>query len=372
MSDDGARIASVGAGLGRLPGAFLFCCGYTQTFDHLGIYCRGLLSDLPRKTRRAHRPGRRHRRPHPAGVPQGPRLGLRRTSATRCNATSAGRPARPARRRPGHRRPRSTRPAPSRRAPRPPACSGSTCGCVGKIDNGIVTVHLGVCPRPLQDPARRRPVPARVAGTTTATAAGQAGIPDDVRLPPQVADRPGAARPAPRATACSLDWLTFDEGYGKAPASCWAWTSGSCASSARCRDRSPAWRRTAAAGDPTGGSRAGPPRTWCGTASAVPRPAVAGAAAGAADAGGPGVAGQGGAGVAVERGGWSAGTYWLIWASNDATGEEKYFLSNAPADDAGGDAGAGGVPPLERGARLPAWARGVGLHATSRGGTTWR
>jgi SRSO17 transposase len=30
--------------------------------------------------------------------------------------------------------------------------------------------------------------------------------------------------------------------------------------------------------------------------------------------------------------GWSAGTYWLIWASNDATGEEKFFLSNASAD----------------------------------------
>ena len=27
--------------------------------------------------------------------------------------------------------------------------------------------------------------------------------------------------------------------------------------------------------------------------------------------------------------GWSAGTYWLIWASNDQTGEEKFFLSNA-------------------------------------------
>src|SRR2546423_8206045 len=29
---------------------FLFCCDYTQTFDHLGTYCRGLLSDLKRKT----------------------------------------------------------------------------------------------------------------------------------------------------------------------------------------------------------------------------------------------------------------------------------------------------------------------------------
>jgi SRSO17 transposase len=29
---------------------FLFCCGYTQTFHLLGVYCRGLLSDLPRKS----------------------------------------------------------------------------------------------------------------------------------------------------------------------------------------------------------------------------------------------------------------------------------------------------------------------------------
>src|ERR1700716_2888947 len=30
--------------------SFLFCCDYTQTFEHLGTYVRGLLSDLPRKT----------------------------------------------------------------------------------------------------------------------------------------------------------------------------------------------------------------------------------------------------------------------------------------------------------------------------------
>ena len=29
---------------------------------------------------------------------------------------------------------------------------------------------------------------------------------------------------------------------------------------------------------------------------------------------------------------WSNRTYWLIWARNVATGEEKYFLSNAPAN----------------------------------------
>ena len=30
--------------------------------------------------------------------------------------------------------------------------------------------------------------------------------------------------------------------------------------------------------------------------------------------------------------GWSGGTYWLIWACNDETGEEKFFLSNAAKD----------------------------------------
>lgn len=29
---------------------YLYCCGYTQTFGHMHTYCRGLLSDLKRKT----------------------------------------------------------------------------------------------------------------------------------------------------------------------------------------------------------------------------------------------------------------------------------------------------------------------------------
>jgi SRSO17 transposase len=32
------------------------------------------------------------------------------------------------------------------------------------------------------------------------------------------------------------------------------------------------------------------------------------------------------------KAGWSEKSYWLIWASNDETGEEKFFLSNAPED----------------------------------------
>ena len=29
---------------------YLFCCGYTQSFAHLRTYCRGLLSELKRKS----------------------------------------------------------------------------------------------------------------------------------------------------------------------------------------------------------------------------------------------------------------------------------------------------------------------------------
>jgi SRSO17 transposase len=44
------QIQALGPALADYLDQFLFCCGYTQTFAHLGAYCRGLLSDLPRKS----------------------------------------------------------------------------------------------------------------------------------------------------------------------------------------------------------------------------------------------------------------------------------------------------------------------------------
>src|SRR5437764_14301125 len=44
------QILALGPALADYLNQFLFCCEYTQTFRHLGTYCRGLLSDLPRKT----------------------------------------------------------------------------------------------------------------------------------------------------------------------------------------------------------------------------------------------------------------------------------------------------------------------------------
>src|SRR3954471_4521270 len=44
------RIASLGPALGSFLGGFKSCFVTHNTFGHLGTYCRGLLSDLPRKS----------------------------------------------------------------------------------------------------------------------------------------------------------------------------------------------------------------------------------------------------------------------------------------------------------------------------------
>ena len=44
------QIEALGPAFADYLRRFLFCCEYTQTFDLLNVYCRGLLSDLPRKT----------------------------------------------------------------------------------------------------------------------------------------------------------------------------------------------------------------------------------------------------------------------------------------------------------------------------------
>src|SRR5215813_9018529 len=44
------QIEALGPAFADYLRQFLFCCDYTQTFDLLGVYCRGLLSDLDRKT----------------------------------------------------------------------------------------------------------------------------------------------------------------------------------------------------------------------------------------------------------------------------------------------------------------------------------
>ena len=202
-------------------------------------------------------------------------------------------------------------------------------GCVGKIDNGIVTVHLGVCKGRYktlldaelflsQDWAKDR------------DRCRAAGIPADMMYRPksQIAleqlDRT-------QANGVPLDWLTFDEGYGKAPEflcglderkllfvgevpkslSCLAVNGSGSRPEASVKGRraedvvrdSPAflkqpWVKVKLSRQTVG------VQTWEVKAAQVWQ---------------------------MQEQVWSQRTYWLIWARNVATGEEKYFLSNAAA-----------------------------------------
>ena len=44
------QLEELGTALDEFLRPYLYCCGYTQTFGHVHTYCRGLLSDLNRKS----------------------------------------------------------------------------------------------------------------------------------------------------------------------------------------------------------------------------------------------------------------------------------------------------------------------------------
>src|SRR5436305_170880 len=136
------QLQALGPALADFLDQFLFCCGYTQTFVHLGTYVRGLLSDLPRKSvepiaLRGGTPVRTLQeflkdhlwdfgrirdglQSHTAallpGLP-GDDLG----TVGLIDETSA-----------------------VKQGTKTPGVQRQYLGCVGKVDNGIVTVHLGV------------------------------------------------------------------------------------------------------------------------------------------------------------------------------------------------------------------------------------
>jgi SRSO17 transposase len=307
---------------------YLFCCGHTQTFGHLGTYVRGLLSDLKRKTcepiaLKAGTPVRTLQeflRDHVWSFTQA-RDFLQGHAATLLpllpkddlgnvglvDETSA-----------------------AKTGDKTPGVARQYLGCLGKVDNGIVSVHIGVCKGAFKtlldadlylpkewDADRKR--------------CRAAGIPDSVVHRPkwQIAleqlDRA-------KKNGITLDWLTFDEGYGACPGflfglddakqafvgevprsfSCLALTRQGQRPADEVKGRkaedvvrscvafkSQAWRvlRLPRQSQEDQVWRVKAARVWLHSAE-----------------------------------GWSENSYWLIWASNDETGEEKFFLSNAPAD----------------------------------------
>ena len=203
-------------------------------------------------------------------------------------------------------------------------------GCVGKVDNGIVTVHLGVRKgryKTLFDAELFLPQ----GWSEDRPRCRQAGIPDDVVYRPkwQIAleqlDRAGR-------NGVALEWLTLDEGYGHCP----GFVAG--LDQRRQRFVGAVPRTFSCLAAPRSGRRP--------DAAAKGRPAEEVARTASVFRGQPWrvlrlarqtLADQVWRVKAARvwlssEAGWSAGTYWMIWASNDETGEEKFFLSNAAAD----------------------------------------
>src|SRR5215471_11230798 len=141
MTDE--ELDGLGSALDDFLQPYLFCCGYTQTFGHLHTYCRGLLSDLKRKTVEpialasgcAVRTLQEFLRDHLWSFPH-VREQLQRHVAEvlptlpaddlgtvgLIDETSA-----------------------LKSGTKTPGVQRQYLGCIGKIANGIVTVHLGVC-----------------------------------------------------------------------------------------------------------------------------------------------------------------------------------------------------------------------------------
>src|ERR1700730_16321256 len=122
---------------------FLFCCAYTQTFDHLGTYACGLLSDLPRKSvepiaLKGGTPVRTLQeflKDHlwdfaAVRQPLQPRAAARLPIVPADDLGSVGLIDETSVRKQGT---------------KTPGVGRQYLGCVGKVDNGIVSVHLGVC-----------------------------------------------------------------------------------------------------------------------------------------------------------------------------------------------------------------------------------
>jgi SRSO17 transposase len=192
---------------------FLFCCDYTQTFHLLEVYCRGLLSDLSRKSAEpialasgtavrtlqeflkdhawSHTAVRDILRQHVAatlGTLPGDDLGT--VGVIDETATV-------------------------KKGTKTPGVQRQWCGERGKTENCVVTVHLAVARgryKTLVDADLFLPQ----SWDQDRPRCKEAGIPDELRYRPKWRL---ALRQIAEALLAGItpDWLTFDEGYGDKP-----------------------------------------------------------------------------------------------------------------------------------------------------------
>jgi SRSO17 transposase len=314
------QILDLGPALADYLDHFLFCCEYTQTFRHLSVYCRGLLSDLKRKTA------------EPIALASGTGVrtlqlfltqhgwDYREVSDIFQKRLANLLPELPADDtgtvgvidESGH----------AKKGDKTPGVQRQYCGELGKKENCIVTVHLAVAReryKSLIDADLFLPM----CWDEDRQRCEEAGIPDDLHHRPKWRI---ALEQFNRAVANGLhfDWLTFDEAYGaageflaglgkqlyvgEAPCSWWCFTRPQDAEHPSRADdlvrysprfNQQPWReirlQRQTLGEQVWKYKAA--RVWASSGSA-PR----------------------------------SESCWLIWVVNEQTGEEKYFVSNAAED----------------------------------------
>jgi SRSO17 transposase len=204
------EIRRLGPALGAYLGRFRECFLQRRTAAHFDNYCRGLLSDLPRKS------------VEPIALAAGTAVrtlqeflttaawdfgGVRDTHQARMAAALADLPADPV----------GTvgvfdETSCAKKGDRTPGVQRQYLGCAGKVENGIVTVHVAVAKgrfKALLDADLYLPK----GWDADRDRCRAAGIPDPVRYRPKwriALEQLGRLE----GHGITFDWLTFDAGYG--------------------------------------------------------------------------------------------------------------------------------------------------------------
>jgi SRSO17 transposase len=212
------QMAGLGTALTEFLGLFRNCLGECRLRDHLATYCRGLLSDLPRKS------------VEPIALAAGSTVRalqlfltdrvwdhVRLRDRLQQRIASLHAPA------PGVLRPADDlgvvglidETSVAKKGAKTPGVQRQYCGASGKIDNCVVTVHLGYACGPftaLLDSDLFLPQ----SWSDDRARCRAAGIPEDLVYRPKTAIALAQVRQA-LGHGLKFDWLVFDEGYGKDP-----------------------------------------------------------------------------------------------------------------------------------------------------------